>query len=175
MSAAAEETVAAPPSRRLRLAIWLLTRSFSSMLGLFLVTVIVALALAGPWIVPYPEHVQGAIDLANKLQPPSAVFELEHEIERAIVVDPRRMPRDVVTMNSRARLRLDDEPMEVALVYPDEADDGAGRLSVCSGIGTAILGYREGDAFDWRVTHRTRHVRIEQVIYQPEAAGHFHL
>ena len=110
-----------------------------------------------------------------QLQPPSAVFELEHEIERAIVVDPRRMPRDVVTMNSRARLRLDDEPMEVALVYPDEADDGAGRLSVCSGIGTAILGYREGDAFDWRVTHRTRHVRIEQVIYQPEAAGHFHL
>ena len=40
MSAIAEETVAAPPRRRLRLALWLLTRSFSSMLGLFLVTAI---------------------------------------------------------------------------------------------------------------------------------------
>ena len=71
MAAIAEETVAAPPRRRLRLALWLLTRSFSSMLGLFLVTVIVALALLGPWIVPYPDDALGGINLANKLQPPS--------------------------------------------------------------------------------------------------------
>jgi len=32
----------------------------------------------------------------------SASFELEHEIEGAIVVDSRKMPRNVVTMNSRA-------------------------------------------------------------------------
>lgn len=105
----------------------------------------------------------------------SAVFELEHEIERAIVVDPRRVPRDVITMNSRALLRLDDEDVEVALVYPDDADDCDGRLSVCSGIGTAILGYREGDAFDWRTPGRTCRIRIEKVLYQPEAAGDFHL
>ena len=79
------------------------------------------------------------------LDPASASFELEHEIERAIVVDSRQMPRDVVTMNSRALLHLDDDVVEVALVYPDDADDSAGRLSVCAGIGTAILGYREGD------------------------------
>ena len=63
----------------------------------------------------------------------------------------------------------------MALVYPEEADDNAGKFSVCSDVGTAILGYKEGDAFDWRMTHRTRHVRIEKVLYQPEAAGHFHL
>ena len=72
MSVTVEETVAAPPRRRLRLALWLLGRSFSSMLGLFLVTAIVLLALIGPWIVPYPDHVAGAVNLANKLQPPSA-------------------------------------------------------------------------------------------------------
>ncbi len=106
---------------------------------------------------------------------PSAVFELEHEIERAIVVKPRQVARDVVTMNSRALLQVDDEEVEVALVYPEEADDSAGKMSVCSGIGTAILGYKEGDAFDWRVTNRTRHIRIGKVLYQPEAAGDFHL
>ena len=106
---------------------------------------------------------------------PRAVFELEHEIERAIVVDPRQVPRDVVTMNSRAFLELDNEEVEVALVYPEDADDSAGKLSVCSGIGTAILGYREGDAFDWRISDRTRHIRIGKVLYQPEAAGDFHL
>lgn len=106
---------------------------------------------------------------------PSAVFELEHEVERATVVEPHQVPQDVVTMNSRAVVRLDGETVEVALVYPEEADDNAGKFSVCSDVGTAILGYKEGDAFDWRMTHRTRHVRIEKVLYQPEAAGHFHL
>lgn len=106
---------------------------------------------------------------------PSAVFELEHEVERATVVEPHQVPQDVVTMNSRTVVRLDGEAVEVALVYPEEADDSAGKFSVCSDVGTAILGYKEGDAFDWRMTHRTRHVRIEKVLYQPEAAGHFHL
>ncbi|MBW6398381.1 ABC transporter permease [Roseomonas sp. HJA6] len=71
MSAVAEQAVAAPPRRRLRLAVWLFTRSFSSVLGLVLVAAIVLLALLGPWIVPYPDDVQGGINLANKLQPPS--------------------------------------------------------------------------------------------------------
>lgn len=105
----------------------------------------------------------------------SAVFELAHEIERALVVDPRQVPRDVVTMNARALLQLDDEELEMALVYPEDADDGAGRLSVCSGLGTAILGYREGDAFDWRLPDRTCRIRIGKLLYQPEAAGDFHL
>ena len=105
----------------------------------------------------------------------SAMFELEHEIERAIVVDPRQVPRNVVTMNSRALLQLDDEEVEVALVYPEDADDSTGKLSVCSGIGTAILGYGEGDAFDWRIPDRTCRIRIKKVLYQPEAAGDFHL
>jgi len=104
-----------------------------------------------------------------------AIFELEHEIERAIVVDSRQVAQDVVTMNSRTLVQLDDEELEVALVYPEDADDRAGRLSVCSGIGTAILGYKEGDAFDWRMEDQTRHVRIGKVLYQPEAAGDYHL
>lgn len=103
------------------------------------------------------------------------IYELEHEIERAVVVDSRQVAEDVVTMNSRALLQVDDEAMEVALVYPEDADDRAGKLSVCSGIGTAILGYKAGDAFNWRMPNRTCHIRIGQVLYQPEAAGHFHL
>ena len=103
------------------------------------------------------------------------VVDLEHEIERAIVVDARQVARNVVTMNSRALLHLDDEKVEVALVYPQDADDSAGKLSDYSDIGTAILGYKEGDAFDWRIPNRTRRISIEKVLYQPEAAGDFDL
>ncbi|MGB3070551.1 MAG: GNAT family N-acetyltransferase [Ottowia sp.] len=103
------------------------------------------------------------------------VVDLEHEIERAIVVDPRQVARNVVTMNSRAVLHLDDQEMEVALVYPEDADGSAGKLSICSDVGTAILGYKEGDSIDWRIPGRTCRIGIEKVLYQPEAAGDFHL
>ncbi len=103
------------------------------------------------------------------------IFELEHEIERAIVVDPGHVAEDVVTMNSKALLHLDDEKMEVALVYPEDADEHAGKVSVFSSIGTAILGFKAGDAFNWRIPNRTCYIRIEKVLYQPEAAGDFHL
>ena len=110
-----------------------------------------------------------------ELEQGPAVVELEHEIERAIIVKPQHVARNVVTMNSRALLHLDDEAMEVALVYPQDADGSAGRLSVCSDVGAAILGYQEGDAIDWRIAGRTRRIEIEKVLYQPEAAGDFHL
>ncbi|HQZ13085.1 MAG TPA: GNAT family N-acetyltransferase [Devosia sp.] len=104
-----------------------------------------------------------------------AIVDLEHEIERAIVVDPHEVARNVVTMNSRVVLHLDDEEMEVDLVYPQDADERAGRLSVLSDVGAAILGYHEGDAIDWMVADRTRRILIDKVIYQPEASGDFHL
>ena len=128
-----------------------------------------------------PAHIYiTEVDLARlrvvvALEQGPAVVELEHEIERAIVVDPRQVAPDVVTMNSRALLQLDDETVEVALLYPEDAGERAEALSICSSIGTAILGYKEGDAIDWRISDRTRRIRIEKVLYQPEAAGDFHL
>ncbi len=101
--------------------------------------------------------------------------DLEHEIERAVVVEPQSVAGDVVTMNSRVVLHLDDEKHEVALVYPQDADERDRRLSVLSEIGTAILGYQEGDAIDWMVTDHTRRIRIGKVVYQPESSGDLHL
>ena len=104
-----------------------------------------------------------------------ALFELEHEIERATVIQAHAVARDVITMNSRALLRLDDEAVEVALVYPEDENPCSGRFSVCSDVGAAILGYREGDAVYSRSLQRTHHIAIEKVLYQPEAAGDFDL
>ncbi|MBN9311207.1 GNAT family N-acetyltransferase [Devosia sp.] len=104
-----------------------------------------------------------------------AIVDLEHEIERAIVVDPLQVAREVVTMNSRVLLHVDDEEKEVALVYPEDADERAGKLSVLSDVGAAILGYQEGDAIDWMVSDRTRRILIDRVVYQPESSGEFHL
>lgn len=103
------------------------------------------------------------------------LVELEHEIERAIVVAPQHVGREVVTMNSRVALSIDDDQEQISLVYPSDADERSGKLSVLSDIGAVILGYQEGNAIDWMVGERTRRILIERVIYQPESAGHFHL
>lgn len=42
-----------------------------ALVGLVIVTLLLALAACGPWIVPYPEHLTGAVDSGNRFQPPS--------------------------------------------------------------------------------------------------------
>ena len=102
---------------------------------------------------------------------------LARELARAKIVPPERIPPDVVTMNSRVVLRdLDsDETMTYTLVFPKDADIGAGAISVLAPVGTAIIGYAVGAVIEWPVPGGIRRIRIEQILYQPEAAGDFHL
>ncbi|NLO39607.1 MAG: nucleoside diphosphate kinase regulator [Ruminiclostridium sp.] len=104
-----------------------------------------------------------------------AISDLENEIKRATVVTPEELPRDIVTMNSRVLLCLNGDDTEVSLVYPDDADWSEQKLSVFSPIGMAILGYREGDTVQWEVPSGVTKIQILKILYQPEAAGHYHL
>jgi len=102
---------------------------------------------------------------------------LESELNRGKVVTPVEVPPDVVTMNSRVRLvDLDSaEEMVLTLVFPDQADVDQDRISVLAPIGTAVLGYRLGDTFAWQVPDGIRRLRVEELLYQPEAAGDYSL
>ncbi len=103
--------------------------------------------------------------------------ELKEEVRRAQALDPKDVPPEVVTMNSRVRLRdLDsDEIVEYTLVFPKDADFEVGRISIMSAVGTAILGYSVGDVVEWTVPAGQRRLKIEALPYQPEKAGDYHL
>lgn len=102
---------------------------------------------------------------------------LAEELKDAEVVSPKEVPADVVTMNSKVILRdLDtSEEMTYALVFPKDANIDVGAISVLAPVGTAILGYSKGDVVEWPVPEGVRRLRIEDVLYQPEASGDFHL
>lgn len=102
---------------------------------------------------------------------------LQAELEHARVVTPAEVPADVITMNSKARLRdLDtSEEMIFTLAFPGNASIEHDRISVLAPIGTAMLGHRVGDEFQWEVPAGAVRLRVEEVLYQPEAAGDFHL
>lgn len=99
------------------------------------------------------------------------------ELEQAKVVAPSEIPADVITMNSKAVVRdlNDDEVMTYTLVFPGKANVDEGLISVLAPVGTAMLGHRVGDEFEWHVPAGAIRLRVEKVLYQPEAAGHYNL
>ena len=103
--------------------------------------------------------------------------ELEDELLRAEVVEPRDIPPDVITMNSQVCLKdLDSgEELLYTLVFPNDARLEENRISILAPVGTALLGYRVGDTIKWKVPGGMRKLKVKKILYQPEAAGDFHL
>jgi regulator of nucleoside diphosphate kinase len=103
------------------------------------------------------------------------IEKLEEELDRANVVEPDGIPANIITMNSKVRL-LDlnsGEEHVYALVFPGMANAAENAISVLAPVGTALLGYREGDIIEWEVPVGMRKLKILEVVYQPERAGHF--
>src|SRR5687768_76358 len=97
--------------------------------------------------------------------------ELDEELDRAEIVKPEEIPTDVITMNSTFRLtNLDSGGEDVyTLVFPGKADSTTGKISILAPVGTAVLGYRVGDIVEWKVPPGVKRLRVEEVVYQPEA------
>lgn len=105
------------------------------------------------------------------------IEKLKMELDRANIVKPQEIPPTVVTMNSTiALVDLDTKEEETyTLVFPEDADISKGKISILAPIGTAMLGYEIGDVFEWEVPAGKRRLRVERIIYQPEASGNFDL
>ncbi|MGN6186299.1 MAG: nucleoside diphosphate kinase regulator [Thermoanaerobaculia bacterium] len=99
---------------------------------------------------------------------------LADELDRATEIEPNDMPSDVVTLNSTARVTdlESGESRDYTVVMPGEANYETGRISVLAPLGTALLGYRVGDEIEWEVPRGVRRLRIDAVLFQPEAAAH---
>lgn len=150
------------------------TRSFAISVGRYLQLLRAGVMTGDPVIFMTKLDRSRLEDVIAAAQGPT-VYELEHEIERASIVDPEHIAADVVTMNSKVVLQVAGERKELTLVYPQDANERSGKHSVLSDVGAAILGYREGDVVDWLVADRPQQITIQTVLYQPEASGDFHL
>ena len=100
---------------------------------------------------------------------------LTEELHRAIIVNPKDVPSDVITMNSRAEMRdlESGETVAFTLVFPSEANIDEEKISVLAPIGAGMLGYRVGNEFEWNVPGGLRRMKVMKIDYQPEAAGDF--
>jgi len=101
---------------------------------------------------------------------------LQSLLKNAIIVSPTAIIADVVTMNSKIKLcnRINKEEMNLTLVFPisvlreTKPDFEEFKVSILSPLGLSVFGCKVGDNIEERII-------IAKILYQPEAAGDFHL
>jgi regulator of nucleoside diphosphate kinase len=103
--------------------------------------------------------------------------DLEEELARAEIVEPKDVPPTVVTMNSTVRFEVVSTAEEfcLTLVYPKDVDASGESISILAPVGSALLGLSQGDEIEWpKPGGGVLRVRIREVTYQPERSGEYH-
>jgi regulator of nucleoside diphosphate kinase len=92
-------------------------------------------------------------------------LDLREEIDRARIVGAEEVTPVVVTLQSEVRVRDSETgiPSDYTVVSPAHADVRSGHVSVLAPLGTALLGYREGDEVEWQMPGGVRRLQIERV------------
>ena len=103
--------------------------------------------------------------------------ELDRELSAGRLVDSKDVPKDVVTMNSRIRLKnmKTGRKQVVALVFPVDQEKSPDNISVLDPLGTAMFGSRIGSTLEVGMKDSTANYLVEEILYQPESAGDYHL
>lgn len=98
---------------------------------------------------------------------------LARELDRAEVVAAADVPDGVVTMDSSFEIEnlANGERLTFTLVFPDEADADHDRISVLAPLGSAVLGYREGDWFEWPTPGGIVRMAVRRVFSPKHAAA----
>ncbi len=96
---------------------------------------------------------------------PAVSEELAAELDRARVVANANMRDDVVRMGSTLRYVTDSgEDRTVTLVFPADADIAAGKISILTPIGAALIGLSPGQSIDWESRDgRVHRLTVESV------------
>lgn len=126
-----------------------------------------------PIVVTQADHdrLSDLASAASRNMPAVGEF-LAEELDRARVVAPAEIAPTVVTMNSRVEFR-DDQTGEVrtaTLVYPGDQDITAGKISILTPVGAALIGLEEGQSIVWETrSGAQKSLTVLKVLFQPEA------
>ena len=123
-------------------------------------------------IVGEADHKQlNILAMAGLNHTPDQSDDLLYELERARILSDAEVPADIVRMGSAVRYRTDNgQEHAVTLVYPVDADIAAGRISIMTPVGTALIGLRVGQSISWRSRDNRKHMLTVLAVRQPVAA-----
>jgi regulator of nucleoside diphosphate kinase len=127
-----------------------------------------------PFALQRGERVLTELDFArlSKLESPL----LDTVLDEAAIVPSPEVPGEVVTMYSQVVIAdpASGERQKFTLCYPEEAEPQNGFISVCSPLGSSLLGRHLGEQVSWPTpSGAKRTVGIESILFQPEATGDY--
>lgn len=107
----------------------------------------------------------------------NAVKTLAGNLIHADIIPSTDTPPDLVTMNSKILLkRLDNnQKITLSIVYQKDADVKQQKISVFAPISVFLLGAKEHQVVDCVLPNGNVQYQISKLLYQPEAAGDYHL
>jgi regulator of nucleoside diphosphate kinase len=111
-----------------------------------------------------------AIATAASQRVPEVSAALLSELERADVWPETAMPADVVRISSIIEFEVDDgRRLKVTLVLPENADINAGRISVLTPVGAALIGLSPGQSMAWSGNDGKKRVLTVLAVSRPQS------
>lgn len=120
-------------------------------------------------IVTKKEHdlFKGLIETSHTVDPieKKSHRKLYEELKTAQIVSEEELPKNVVRLNSIVTIQTFFGRKDgMQLVIPSEGDLAKRKLSIMSPMGSALLGYQEGDKVLWNLPMGSEDILIEKVI-----------
>lgn len=88
---------------------------------------------------------------------------LSSELKSAIIYDHEEMPEDIIRFNSVVSVESGTWQNQFQLVIPTERDIAANKISILAPMGSAVMGYAEGDSVTWNFPNGTKELTITKV------------
>ena len=92
---------------------------------------------------------------------------LQKILEHSRVIDPEALPKDKVSLLSKVEFTnlATNKRMKFEIVSPHEMDLEAGKISLKSPIGAALMGKKVGEIAEARVPSGVLRLRIESITF----------
>ncbi len=105
----------------------------------------------------------------------SSVKKIKDKLKNARIIEPQKIEPIIITMNTKFQLKNLGNGMrnEFMLVFPDQRAPEQNHVSIFDFPGTEAFCQKIGEVIP--SANNDCFFLIENIIYQPEAAGDFHL
>ena len=116
------------------------------------------------------------VKIIDQLNPDdTCVKKIKEKLKKAKIIEPKEINSNIITMNTRFRLKNlgNGARNEFILVFPEQRAPEKNQVSIFDFLGTEVFCNKVGEVVP--SANRDCFYLIENIIYQPEAAGDFHL
>ncbi|HET8860742.1 GreA/GreB family elongation factor [Marivirga sp.] len=102
---------------------------------------------------------------SDETQNEAWIIKLTKELSRAIVKKENEMPVDVIKIGSKVDVEtLYGRRNNIILVKPTEKNINENKISLLSPMGSALIGYAQGDEVDWDLPKGKSTIKILNVV-----------